>query len=61
MNALGGAVIVHEVPAQLKAGKIVRAPIVFPWVLEVPNTSEILRVERSPWCNLTFVIVYWPP
>ena len=31
---LGGAVIVHEVPEQVKAGNIVRAPKEFPWVLE---------------------------
>lgn len=31
---LGGAVIVQVVPAQVNAGKIVRAPIAFPWVLD---------------------------
>jgi hypothetical protein len=34
MNALGGAVIVHVVPEQLKAGKMVRAPMALPCVEE---------------------------
>jgi hypothetical protein len=33
-NAFGGAVMVHVVPEQLKAGNMVRAPIAFPWVEE---------------------------
>jgi hypothetical protein len=33
--AFGGVVIVHMVPEHEKAGKIVRDPIVFPWVLDV--------------------------
>lgn len=31
---MGGAVIVQVDPAQVNAGKIVREPIEFPWVLE---------------------------
>lgn len=32
--ALGGAVMVHVVPAQVNVGKIVLDPIVLPWVLD---------------------------
>jgi len=33
----GGAVIIHANPVQVKAGKIVRLPIVLPCVLEVAD------------------------
>lgn len=33
--AFGGAVIVHDVPLHVNAGKSVRAPIAFPCVLDV--------------------------
>lgn len=46
MKALGGAVMVHVWPAQENAGKIVRAPIAFPWVLEV--AAERLAFEKLP-------------
>lgn len=54
--ALGGAVIVQVVPSQVKAGKIVLAPIVFPCVLDVAATSDTRIVEAVPWCKATFVI-----
>lgn len=41
---LGGAVMVQVVPEQLTAGKIVLAPIVLPWVLDVARDSLILMV-----------------
>jgi hypothetical protein len=34
MLALGGAVILHVLPLQVNAGKIVRLPNVLPWVLD---------------------------
>jgi hypothetical protein len=40
MFAFGGAVMVQDVPEQLKAGKRVREPIVFPWVLETAKQDE---------------------
>lgn len=36
---LGGATMVQVEPLQVKAGKIVRAPMMFPWVLEVATVE----------------------
>jgi hypothetical protein len=46
MFAFGGAVMVQDVPEQLKAGKSVREPIVFPWVLETAKQEEDTRVFK---------------
>ena len=40
--ALGGAVMVQVAPLHEKAGKIVRAPKVFPWVLEVAIGERLI-------------------
>ena len=45
--ALGGAVIVHVVPAQVKAGKMVLAPIVLPWVLDVAVNKIMLSNGKT--------------
>lgn len=37
---LGGATMVQVEPLQVKAGKIVRAPMMFPWVLEVATVEK---------------------
>jgi len=50
MPAFGGAVIVHMVPEHEKAGKIVRAPMVFPWVLDVAvETWRKQKQEQNRW------------
>lgn len=49
--ALGGAVILQIVPTHLKAGMIVLAPIVLPWVLDVAE-MHLLRngnFNREKW------------
>ena len=45
----GGAVIVQVLPLQLKEGKIVCPPIMFPCVLDVADTSETRIVPVPPW------------
>ena len=44
----GGAVIVHWLPWQVKAGKIVRWPKLFPWVLEMRPIKDIFRFATLP-------------
>jgi hypothetical protein len=39
--AFGGAVTVHEPPPQEKAGKIVRCPMLLPWVATTEPRSEM--------------------
>jgi hypothetical protein len=46
--ASGGAVIVQVFPVQVNAGKNVRAPKLFPWVLDVAPISEMLILEIGP-------------
>jgi len=48
MKAFGGAVMVQVVPAHVKAGKRVRPPIAFPWVLDVAAIRETFIVEVVP-------------
>jgi len=55
--ALGGAVIVQVVPAQVNAGKMVLEPIVFPCVLDVAPRRETFIVAVVPWKRWTFVMV----
>jgi hypothetical protein len=43
-------VIVHVLPEQLKAGKIVRAPMELPWVEE--TAGEIFRIKLRKVRNL---------
>lgn len=53
---LGGAVTVQVVPLQENSGNIVRPPMTFPWVLEVPDGKELKglksvhRVSRRLTC-----------
>ena len=44
--ASGGATMSQVLPLHLKAGKIVRAPIVFPWVLEVATIERLISSHR---------------
>jgi len=48
INALGGAVIVQVFLTQVKAGKRVRLPMLFPWVEDVAAISETLMVDVVP-------------
>lgn len=44
--------MMHVVPWQVTFGKIVLAPIAFPWVLEAAATSETRNVlVVVPWKN----------
>ena len=47
MFAFGGAVMVQDVPEQVKAGKRVLAPIALPWVLETAMREEDTRVSKK--------------
>jgi hypothetical protein len=47
MFALGGAVMVQDVPEQLNAGKSVREPMVLPWVLETAVREEDTGVSEE--------------
>ena len=60
MFALGGAVIVHDVPAQATAGNIVRCPILFPWVLVSAPISETLTLDIGPWDSVTPMVMEAP-
>jgi len=53
--------MVHVVPAQVKAGKMVLAPIVFPCVLEVAAIRETRIVVVVPWKRWTLVMVWALP
>lgn len=45
--ALGGASMVQVAPLQENAGKIVREPMAFPWVLEVAREYQWRLVRPS--------------
>jgi hypothetical protein len=47
MFALGGAMMVQDVPEQLKAGKRVREPMELPCVLETARREEDTRVSKK--------------
>ena len=56
----GGAVIVQVFPAQVTVGKKVRAPKLFPWVLDTAPRSDTRIVEKSPEGRLTWIWYFSP-
>lgn len=50
--ALGGATTVQAVPTQLISGKMVRPPIVLPWVLEVAMNDKRERANQMKEIDL---------
>jgi hypothetical protein len=46
MFAFGGAMMVQDVPEQLKAGKMVREPMALPWVLETAMREEDTTINK---------------
>lgn len=55
--ALGGAVTVQVFPLQVTAGKIVRWPMAFPWVLTTEPKRETLRFAVLP--EVTVNVTTW--